>query len=60
MKISKTLWAKFFQENKERLPKKYRERYQNLSEDEKQKLGEDRRNILKWEKTLCYNYKTEF
>ena len=28
--MSKTLSAKYYQENKERLPKKARERYQNI------------------------------
>ena len=35
--MSKNLLAKFYQENKERLPKKSRERYQNLSNEEKEK-----------------------
>ena len=35
--MSKKLSAKFDQENKERLQKKARERYQNLSKDEKKK-----------------------
>ena len=35
--MSKKLSAKFYQENKERLQKKARERYQNLSKDEKEK-----------------------
>ena len=33
IKISKTLWAKYFQENKEWLPRKSHERYQNLSKE---------------------------
>ena len=32
-KMSKNLLAKYYQENKERLQKKARERYQNLSKD---------------------------
>ena len=32
-------------------------RYKNLSEDEKSKLVGYRKNIIKREKTLCYNYK---
>ena len=35
--MSKDLSAKFCEENKERLQKKARERYQNLSKEEKQK-----------------------
>ena len=36
--MSKNLSAKYYQENKERLPKKKaRERYQNLSKEEKEK-----------------------
>ena len=36
--MSKKLSAKYYQENKKRLQEKARERYQNLSEDQKQKL----------------------
>ena len=36
-KISKPLSAKYYQENKERLQKKVRERYQNLSKEKKKK-----------------------
>ena len=35
--MSKTLSAKYFQENRERLQRKARERYQNLSKEEKEK-----------------------
>ena len=38
--IYKTLSAKYYQENKERLQKKAREVYQNLSKDEKEKKWE--------------------
>ena len=66
--MSKHLSAKPYQENKERLQKKARERYQNPSKEEKekkqqylwllwkslrrwkQKLVEDRKNIIEWEK----------
>ena len=34
--MSKNLLAKYYQENKERLQKKSRERYQNLSKEEKE------------------------
>ena len=40
---------------KERNQKHSRERYKNLSEDEKKKLFEYKKNIIKWEKALCYN-----
>ena len=36
IKMSKNLSAKYNQENKERLQKKARERYQNLSKEEKE------------------------
>ena len=35
--MSKTLSAKYYQENKERLQKKARKRYCNLSKEEKEK-----------------------
>ena len=35
--MSKTLSAKYYQENKEKLPKKARERYQNVTKEEKEK-----------------------
>ena len=35
IKMSRTLSVKYYQENKERLPKKARQRYQNFSEEEK-------------------------
>ena len=35
IKMSKNLSAKYYQENKERLQKKAREGYQNLSKEEK-------------------------
>ena len=37
IKISKNLSAKYYQENKERLQIKARERYQNLSKEENEK-----------------------
>ena len=37
IKISKNLSAKYYHENKERLQKKARKRYQNLSTEEKKK-----------------------
>ena len=47
--MSKNLSAKYYQENKERVEKKARERYQNLSVEEKEKkrqYGCERRKIL--------------
>ena len=35
-------------------------RCKNLSEDEKQKLVEYRKNIIEWDKMLYYNYKKVF
>ena len=35
--MSKNLSAKYYEENKERLPKKTRKRYQNFSKEEKEK-----------------------
>ena len=37
MKMSHNLSAKYYQENKERLQKKARERYKNFSKEEKEK-----------------------
>ena len=54
MKISKTLTAKYYEKNKERLQKKARERYQNLSREEKEKkrqyVRECYKNLSKDEK----------
>ena len=36
--MSKNLSAKYYQENKERLLKNARERYQNLSKEEKEQI----------------------
>ena len=41
MKISKDLSAKYYQENKKRLPRKAREIYQNLSKEEREKMQQD-------------------
>ena len=35
--MSKTLSAKYYRENKEKLQKKARERYQNVTKEEKEK-----------------------
>ena len=45
--MSKTLSAKFYQKIKERLQKKARERYQNLSKEEKEKSHNMVMNITK-------------
>ena len=45
IKIAKNLSAKYYQDNKKRLPKKVRERYQSLSKEEKgkkQQYGRER------------------
>ena len=39
--MSKNLSAKYYQENKERLQQKVRERYQNLSKAEKEKKSDN-------------------
>ena len=43
--MSKNLSAKYYQENKKRLQKKARERYQNLSKEGKEKKGQYGRKI---------------
>ena len=45
--MCRTLSAKYYQENKERLPKKARERYQNFSEEEKEKSADLVVNVAK-------------
>ena len=45
--MSKNLSAKCYQENKERLQKKARERYQNLSREEKEKSSNMAVNVIK-------------
>ena len=45
--MSKNLLAKYYQENKERLQKKARERYQNLSREEKEKSNNMAVNVIK-------------
>ena len=42
MKMSKNLLAKYYQENKEWIQKKARERYQNLSKEKKRQYGHER------------------
>ena len=76
IKMSKTSSAKYYQDNKERLQKnpwkisvflkkkkkrQYgRERYKNLSEDEKRKLIEYRKKYYKMKKIPYYSYEKLF
>ena len=67
VKMPRDSWAKYYQNNKERLQKKPMkeekekkwhyscERYKNFSEDGKQKLFEYRKSYIKWEKMPYYN-----
>ena len=61
IKISKTLSAQYYQENKEGPPKKSCERYRNLSKEEKEKkqqygskrhknLSEDEKKLVEYKK----------
>ena len=67
--MSENLWPKYYQENKCILQKKKKEkkekekkqqygrkRYKHLSEDEKINWLSIEKNIIKWGKTLFYNY----
>ena len=45
--MSKHLSAKYYQENKESLQKKFQKRYQNLSKEEKEKKRQDGRERYK-------------
>ena len=60
IKISKKLSAKYYQENKDRLPKEVCERYQNLSTEEKEKKqqhGRERcKNLSEDEKQKIVEY----
>ena len=47
IKMSKNLSAKYCQENKERLQKKARQRCQNLSKEQKQKLVQYRKKYCR-------------
>ena len=62
--MSKNLSAKYYQENKERLQKKDRERYQNLSTEKKEKKQQyDReryKNISKDEKNGLVDYRKKY
>ena len=61
--MSKKLFAKYYQENKEKLQKKAPERYQNLSKEEnekktKQKYGcESYKNLPENEKNTLVEYR---
>ena len=50
--MSKNLSAKYYQENKERLQKKARERYQDLSKEEKNKSSNMVVNVTKISKKM--------
>ena len=59
--MSKNLSAKYYQENKKRLQKKARERYQNLSKEEKEKKGQYGRKIsLKMKKNRLDEYRKKY
>ena len=68
--MSKDSSAKYYQDNNNKnyrksswkiLNQQYgRERYKNLSENEKQKLVESRKNIIKWEKKLLTKIITNY
>ena len=59
--MSKNLSAKYYQENKKRLQKKARERYQNLSKEEKEKKGQYGCKIsLKMKKNRLDEYRKKY
>ena len=62
--MSKKLSAKYYQENKERLQKKARERYQNLSKEKKEKkrqYGRERyRNLPEDQKQKLVEYRKKY
>ena len=62
--MSKTLSAKYFQENRERLQRKARERYQNLSKEEKEKKleygCEHYKNLSEDEKQKLVEYRKKY
>ena len=53
IKRSKTLSAKYYQENKRKTTKKARERYQNLPKEEKEKMPQ-------YGRECCKNIRTVF
>ena len=62
--MSKNLSPKYYQENNERLQKKARERYQNLSKkekDKKQQYGRERyKNLSEDEKQKLVEYRKKY
>ena len=62
--MSETLSAKYYQENKERLQKKAREKYQNPSKEEKEKRQqygrESYKNISEDEKQKLVEYRKKY
>ena len=50
----------FLKKKKEKKWQFVSEPYKNLPQDEKQKLVEYKKNIIKWGKMLYYNYKKLF
>ena len=59
--MSKNLSAKYYQENKDRLQKKSRERYQNLSKEGKEKMTiwswTLQKSLGRWKKLVEYRKK---
>ena len=64
IKMSKTLSAKHYQKNKERLKKKAHKRYQSLSKEEKEKkrqyVCECYKNLLEDEKQMLVEYRKRY
>ena len=62
--MSKNLSANYYQENKERLQKKARERYQNLSKEgteKKRQYGRERyKNLSEDEKQMLVEYTKKY
>ena len=62
--MSKNLSVRYYQENKERLQKRDRKRYQNLSKEEqekKQRYGRERyKNLSKYEKQNLVEYRRKY
>ena len=55
--MSKTLSAKYYQQNKKRLQKKACERYQNLSKEKKEKSGNMAVNLSEDETQKIVEYR---
>ena len=62
--MSKTLSAKYCQENKERLQRKACEKYQNISKEEKEKIQQDGheryKNFSEDEKQKLVEYRKKY